>query len=208
MPETYDKPIIKFGGKNGGGSAYRQGSVKQDRRGRFVSKQTLTPFQRRFVQAYVRNGGKALAAVRTAGTDGRRERQLAYDTLRVKKVKAAIWRERNRYLNTELATVALQAVRAMLTDADKTPAAVRFQAAKYVLETAGHSKETAIQTAQAAPDAHKPLTEFTISELDAFINAGSKALGEMRTGLIVDAELVPDDAQDGAPPDSGDDVLA
>jgi hypothetical protein len=58
-----------------------------------------------------------------------------------------------------------------------TPAPVRFQAAKWSLEAAGHSRE---QARAGLPPAEKSLSEMSVVELEEFIQRGESALGGLR----------------------------
>lgn len=68
---------------------------------------------------------------------------------------------RRSRLRGDLASKALTAMEKLVTD-DKTPAATRFSAAKWILEQAGH-------TDQADDGRDKPLAEMTEAELRAFL---------------------------------------
>lgn len=84
--------------------------------------------------------------------------------------------ERARLFNTELAGLAYCALHSMLEPGAKVPPAVKYQAARYVLEAVGHHKQDA-----AAPlDMDKPLADMTLAELGAFIKQGEETLQNMR----------------------------
>ena len=74
-------------------------------------------------------------------------------------------------------------MRQLMTD-ETTPAPVRFQAARWSIEAAGHG-----QAAQAAsaPAAEKALHEMSVQELEAFISRGESALSGMkRIGGVIE----------------------
>ena len=84
--------------------------------------------------------------------------------------------ERARLFNVELAGLSYAALHGILEPGAKVPPAVKFQAARYVLEACGHHKQDA-----AAPlDMDKPLTDMTLAELGAFIKQGEETLQNMR----------------------------
>ena len=84
--------------------------------------------------------------------------------------------ERARLFNVELAGLSYAALYGILEPGAKVPPAVKFQAARYVLEACGHHKRDA-----AAPlDMDKPLTDMTLSELGQFIKQGEETLQNMR----------------------------
>lgn len=84
--------------------------------------------------------------------------------------------ERSRLFGVELAGMAYAALHSMLEPGAKVPPAVRYQAARYVLESVGHHKQEA-----AAPlDMDKPLADMTLAELGQFIKQGEETLQNMR----------------------------
>lgn len=84
--------------------------------------------------------------------------------------------ERARLFNVELAGLAYASLYGMLQPDAKVPPAVRYQAARYVLESCGHHKSEA----PAPVDMDKPLADMTLAELGAFIKQGEETLGQMR----------------------------
>jgi hypothetical protein len=85
--------------------------------------------------------------------------------------------ERARLFNVELAGMAYATMQAILEPGAKVPPAVKYQAARYVLEACGHHKQEV-----AAPlDMDKPLSDMTLSELGQFIKQGEETLSQMRT---------------------------
>lgn len=84
--------------------------------------------------------------------------------------------ERARLFNVELAGMAYSTLHGLLEPGAKVPPAVKYQAARYVLEACGHHKQEA-----AAPlDMDKPLTDMTLAELASFIRQGEETLQNMR----------------------------
>lgn len=95
------------------------------------------------------------------------------------KIVAQVALERARLFNMELGGLAYSCLVELLT-VPKTPPAVRFQAAKFVMESLGHGKADAVQ----APDTDKPLADMTLAELGAFIRQGEATLNAMRERAI------------------------
>ena len=180
----------------GGGAAVAQGITKNSpRNGRFVSDgRSLTNRQRRFVQEYVRNGGNGNAAVAAAGYNTAHPNASLRALLRKPHVIEALHTERERVLRGKLANRALGVLEELMDD-PATPAPVRFQTARTVLQMAGHGAGEEPDRNQ--PD--KPLIEMSVAELEAFIRDGSKMLSTIKKidgdrgtnaddGRIIDAE--------------------
>ena len=85
--------------------------------------------------------------------------------------------ERARLFNVELAGMAYATMQAILEPGAKVPPAVKYQAARYVLESVGHHKQEAAQPL----DMDKPLADMTLAELGQFIKQGEETLQNMRT---------------------------
>jgi hypothetical protein len=112
-----------------------------------------------------------LAGYSSPGTD-------AWRLLRTQTVIDAISREMHQRLMTEGQQVALGFMLKAPAN-EKLPGAVRFQAAKWVMEAAGHGL-AAQRAALGLPDSEKPLSEMSITELDAFLAAGRGAIAAMQ----------------------------
>ena len=166
----------------------------------------LTEKQRLFIREYVSQSGNRSAAAKSAGIS----RASADYYLGVPHVIDEIYRMRDAWLRTDLAQQA-GAVLAGLLNSETTPAMVRYQAARYVLEMAGHEKPQQNQ----ALNNDKPLTEMTIEELQTFINAGTGALKDLKNQRLktIDGDVVrtadsPGSAQDDAQVPDDDDWMA
>lgn len=97
-------------------------------------------------------------------------------------VQQALQRESQRVLMTEGLPNALTfMVSAPMNE--KLPGAVRFQAAKWVMEAAGHGL-AAQRAALGLPADDKPLSEMSTSELDGLIGAMRTRLMETRAQVI------------------------
>lgn len=109
-------------------------------------------------------------------------------------VLQAVRVEQSRVLVGDLANAALGVLRTAMTSED-VPWGVRVQAAKTVLDRAGHIAPKAAEPPRAGD---KPLSEMTADELEAFIRRGREALdGAARPQLDLVA-IAPPDAP-GAP---------
>lgn len=122
----------------------------------------LTPMQREFVCALVRNGCSATKAAEMAGY--KEPRISAFNLRQLPHVAAAIRMERARYISGELANIATGTLRNILTDSE-APAAARVQAARTVLEMSGE-----IGRGKKDADEDKPLSEMTPDELTRLID--------------------------------------
>lgn len=118
----------------------------------------LTPQQRTFVAEFVSGNGDKTRAARIAGyADPGRE---VFRLLSNPNVLKAVHDARARLLDGDLATVALSTMRDLMDK--KNPGNVRFQAAKYILDAAGHG-------AKSDEGRERPLNEMSADELSAFI---------------------------------------
>lgn len=194
----------------GAGVAVRQGAVRQDRRGRWTRHgRQLTEKQALFVSNFVSNGGDKRSAVVNAGYTTAWPVQVASQMLAQENIREALRQEREKYIGSDLAGLALNTMRDLMAD-DSTPASTRFQAAKWSLETAGHGTQAAKHN---LPDPDKPLSSMSLSELETFISAGREALdrptiegeaqrldSDQEDITDIDADEVPDsdNAQDSA----------
>ena len=134
----------------------------------------LNDRERTFVDALVKNGGNQKAAATAAGYA--HPAIAGHKVARRPRVMAELRAARERTLNNRLATLALNTMEELMSDTKVSPA-VRFQAARWTLEAAGHSPR-ALRDIGFDPD--KPLTEMNLSELQAFIAAGSQALEHLK----------------------------
>ncbi|MFO1158055.1 MAG: terminase small subunit [Reyranellaceae bacterium] len=95
----------------------------------------LTEQQKIFCREYASNGGNGADAARKAGFSERSAGKYAYQLLEKTHVLAAVQREQRRAF-TELASIALGQVRALLLDG-KTPVNARIELAKMSFDRAG-----------------------------------------------------------------------
>lgn len=134
----------------------------------------LNERERVFIDALVKNGGNQKAAATAAGYA--HPAVAGHNVARRPRVMAELRAARERTLNNRLAALALGTMEELMSDKKVSPA-VRFQAARWTLEAAGHSPR-ALRDIGFDPD--KPLTEMNLSELQAFIAAGSQALEHLK----------------------------
>lgn len=190
--------------KGGGGIAAKQGVMRSHPgTGQFQRTGQLTDMQKLFCRYYARNGGQAKAAAIQAGYSPAGAQQAAAENLRNPAVLDELRRERDRYIAGDLGSLAADTLRELLTDGDVS-ANVRFQAARWCLEAAGHGGKSN-ENKDIDPD--KSLSEMTIEELEAFIAGGRAAVEQEKRTVDVtpepDGADSPGSAPDSAPDDNG-----
>jgi hypothetical protein len=134
----------------------------------------LTIRQRAFVEAVAMGGLSLRAAAAQAGYSSPESK--GPELARLPHIRAAVVARRQSVIETDLASLGLRTMRELMSDS-MTPAPVRFQAAKWSLEAAGHSRE---QARAGLPPAEKSLSEMSVVELEEFIQRGESALGGLR----------------------------
>lgn len=145
----------------------------------------LTPMQHAYVMRLVRDGCTPNVAAKHAGFVS--PKTAGYDLMRLPHVLAAIRFERERYISGDLANVATRTLRAVMDDSG-TPAAARVQAARTVLEMAGHLGRN---SKAAGSDEEKPLTEMSPDELARAIEVWTTERAALAKPLnAADVELV------------------
>jgi len=164
--------------EGGGGDAFAYGAIKRDRRsGAFIAADGLTEQQAAYVREMVRNGGQEQAAARAAGYSPDSMRSNLYALRRNHKVVDALRRERENWIQTTGGSLAIKTLEALMLD-PATSGQVKLQAAKFTLEAAGHGL-AAQKARMGLPDPDKPLSEMSLSELEAFLSAGSAAIATL-----------------------------
>jgi hypothetical protein len=118
----------------------------------------LTEMQRNFVFHYVRNKGNATQAAELAkyGTPAARGCEL----LKNPAILTALKAERDRYIQADLASLAFDTIRGILTDTS-IAAGVRLDAAKFTAGLAGH----VAPKGDAVADKARALRELGADEL-------------------------------------------
>ena len=141
----------------------------------------LNDQQAAFVREYVKNGGNGTAAAIAAGYGKERATQTAYDLTRHEKITNAIKSQQARYISGELSNVALGTLSNIMRD-ETAPAAARVQASRWVLEAAGHGLPAAALAARLGMDgADKPLSEFSLADLEEMTRRAADSLDRMRS---------------------------
>jgi hypothetical protein len=140
----------------------------------------LTPMQRLFVKAIVRNGVTPTKAAEMAGYSA--PRTAGYDVMQLPHVLAAVRLERQRYISGELANVATGTLREILVDAT-APASARVQAARTVLEMSGD-----IGKSKRDDDEDRPLSELSADELTRMIDKWTEEKAAL--AKPIDAEVI------------------
>lgn len=104
-------------------------------------------------------------------------------------IRAAVHQIRQGAIEGDLASLALSTMRSLMRD-ELTPAPVRFQAAKWTLETCGHR---AAAEAAGAPAPEKSLSDMSLQELESFIARGESALDRLKVvgAPVVEVAAVP-----------------
>lgn len=184
--------------RTGGGQAAKAGAVRaHPGTGQFQRTGQLTDMQRFFARYYARNGGQGKAAALQAGYSVAGARGAASENLRNPAVLDEIRRQRDAYIAGDLASLAADTVREILRNDDgEVSANVRFQAARWCLEAAGHGEKS---NTNRDMDSDKGLSEMTIEELEAFIAGGRAAVEQERRTV----DVTPDPAPDSAPNEDG-----
>lgn len=127
----------------------------------------LTSQQAAFVASFVAGSGNGTRAAVEAGYSPASARQAAYRLLRLSHIQDAISREQGRLLRSVLATKALGVLERVLDD-EKAPPGVRVDAAKTVLDRAGH---VALRVAEFDSGRDKPLSQLSLAELEEMAGA-------------------------------------
>jgi phage terminase small subunit len=142
--------------------------------------QGLTDQQTIFVDRYVSNGGNGTAAARDGGYSRARASQYAWELLQKPHVLEAVHAKQARMIGGELATKAVEVIQGILNDAElpKTVAGrkLQFEASKTVLDRAGHIAPKAAEPVETKDE--KPMSEWTVEELEAFIRRGEATMEE------------------------------
>lgn len=137
---------------------------------------TLNEQQKSFVEEYVRNGGNAAEAARTAGYNPDTGKAL----LTNHKVREAVELKRDTDIKTNGATQAWRVMQSLLTD-PAAPAQVRFQAARWTLEASGHGLSAVAAALAVGNRGKKDLHDMSVSELQEIADRARNWLDSMKT---------------------------
>ncbi|MCG5532365.1 terminase small subunit [Halorhodospira sp. 9621] len=164
----------------------------------------LTEKQRAFVRALVYNGGSQADAVRAAGYNSTYPRSMARDLLANDRVARALHEERQWAISGGLANAAIGVLNDLLSDPE-TPAATRFNAAKFALEMAGHSVDEQ-QPKEDEASLNRPLAEMTLEELEGIVRDGQRLRDALNPPDQDTAGAVIEQPDEAAGDDSGEPV--
>lgn len=146
----------------------------------------LSEQRAKWVAVFARTGLAIYAAEKAGYTHPKTE---AHRLRNDPKVIKAVLEARQTFVEGELGGLAYAEIKALLTDRERTPASVRFAAAKWILETAGHGGAGAMSLDQG-----KALSDMTLAELGQFIKQGDKVLAGLQSATIQGtAERLPTD---------------
>jgi hypothetical protein len=140
---------------------------------RAVATKELTEMQAEFVQAILA-GNPIPVAAKLAGYA---EERGGHQAISSPAVQAALQQGRENRLKHVLSAKAMATMDGLLDD--KTPAATRFAAAKWVLESAGHGSKDADEGKD------KPIHEMTEAELMRFMARAQAVVEEGRDAPII-----------------------
>lgn len=141
---------------------------------------TLTDTQEKLIEAICSGVDSADIPDVVAGYGNAANRAKA---MRSEAVQAELKARRAAQIKGTLAHKALKAMEYLVTN-EKTPAATRFSAAKWVLEQAGHITGQDDQ-------ADKPLAEMSEAELAAFMRKAERTIAEGGKAPLI--RVTPDD---------------
>ena len=140
----------------------------------------LNEMQEAFARLVVENGGNGKEAAIAAGYSKKTAQVLASQLKQHPDVAKRIAQIQREVIGFDLGNLALKTVSDLMTS-PKTPAAVKLGAARTALAAAGLDKPTEAKLLE-----NKDLSEMDLSELQEFIKAGSKRLGQMRRSNLVE----------------------
>ena len=143
----------------------------------------LTPKQADFVRRVATDGLPLCKAAEAAGYAS--PATAGSNVARLPHVRAAIQTARQVAIEGDLASLGLRTMRNLMTD-EMTPAPVRFQAAKWSLEAAGHA---ASARSAGLPVSERPLAEMSLTELEDFIKRGEDALGNIKRANVLSIDV-------------------
>lgn len=172
----------------------QKGLVVRDSGGKIAGTQGLTEKQAAYVAAFVANGGFAGAAAAKAGYEFPEQESWRLGTL--PHVRAAIAAEVERRIAGEAAAAGVGVLLAVARDTG-APASARVAAGRGLLDAAGLLNRD--RQKQSGQDS-KPLSQMSISELEAFIAGGLKEVEAREAARTVDGHAIAveaDSAQNG-----------
>lgn len=184
--------------KYSAGAGLSAGTSRRDSNGRVIGVAGLTPNQRAYVIAIVKNGGNSHAAAIEAGySDGRTGWQLE----QLPHVRSAIHAEREKKLG-RLASMALGTIEAILDPESEVSPRDKLKAATWVLESVGHGKQGAKDEREKDG---KELAEMSIEELEAEYLRNKAREVEIRARVVKESiDVSSSEIRDSSPPMEGE----
>ncbi len=137
-----------------------------------VNSSGLNPMQADFCVKHVVDGLTRAEAARAAGFT---HAYSSLDLLKNKSVRDCVNELRKAVIETDGVAIAWKTMQNLMTAAE-VPHNVRFNAARWTLEAGGQGIAAKLAQAKIAVEKDKPLSEMTLSELEAFIQKGTSAL--------------------------------
>ena len=152
-------------------------------------KQFLTSKQSAFV-AFWADGMKPAAAAAAAGFSNKSAVGLRVCASRLSndpRIIQAAFEYREKRLKGDLSNVALSCVAGIIAD-ESAPPAARFQAARFILESAGHGIENRRLLARHPDDGSKGLSELSIPELEELVTRKGLEVVRLAQGKVIDLD--------------------
>jgi hypothetical protein len=147
----------------------------------------LTDKQARFAENLAA-GMTATDAARAAGyltSSPQSLRVTASRLTSLPSIQQAVFQHRERRLQGPLASMALACLEGVMQDLAAPPAA-RIQAAKFILEAAGHGLENRRLSARHPDDIEKGISNFTLAELEAMVAAAEERMN-LAQGKVIES---------------------
>jgi hypothetical protein len=151
----------------------------------------MTPRQKAFA-ANLAKGMSASDAARASGYSDNSEgglRTTGSRLLNDPRIQQAAFLERERILNGSLASRALKTLGDVMDDQTAPPAA-RIQAARFILESAGHGVANKALAARHPEEGGKSISQYTTAELEEFVRLASENLRQAH-GRVIDMDSDP-----------------
>lgn len=145
----------------------------------------LTEKQSAFVVAFVGTNGSAIESARQAGyTDAEHEHARL---LKLPHVQAAIRTAFGERIQCRSAGMAMAVIDEALKAGSDWPKHLRLDAAKFVLKAGGYEANASL------PQADKPLSEMSVTELEEFVSRGHAALDAIKPAIaeVIDIPALP-----------------
>lgn len=156
-----------------------------------IDEKKLTEPQRKYLEAIV-NGNNQTDAARLAGY--KFPEQQGYYLARQPKMRALIRQALLNRLESDGAAIAVNTL-IKIAQNEKAPAGARVMASNSLLDRAGIASKVLEKQREGG---QKALSDMTVDELDAFIQAGQAAISKARDAAAIEGTAVPVDNPDTA----------